>query len=197
MILAAGKADRFGTEKLIQKLPNGTPMIRHIAEIVLETALSPVVVVTPKDDRILRETLSGLDVLFAANPNSQLGISSSLQTGILNVPGDCEACMVVLGDQPFISNDLLLLLAEEYSHSQAEIVYPAVKGKRSNPVLLDRIVFSSLMELQGDIGARVIFQKFNNHVVDWPDSRLLLDLDTPEDLQRIIDEWEIRNQDIS
>lgn len=193
LILAAGKASRFGSEKLLQMLPNGLTVIRHITDIVLNSGLTPVIVVTSlQAGNSIQQSLAGCKVHYYQNPAAELGISTSLQAGIRQISDDFDAALVVLGDQPFITSNLLLLLTAEYSKSQAQIVYPAVDGQRSNPVLLDRAVFSAIMELRGDTGARTIFPLFRCQSVDWPDRRLLLDIDAPEDLANIKANWDIQ-----
>jgi len=189
IILAAGKSSRFGTNKMFQNLPNGKTIIRHVIDIVKETRLDPVFVVIQDDDTGIQKSVSDLKVKTILNPDYQLGISTSLQKGIRNIPIDCDAAMIVLGDQPFITKPLLDLLAQEYCRSQIEIVFPNVEGIRSNPVILDRAVFPALMELQGDVGARAVFHRYNNMAINWSDNRLLLDLDSPEDMIKITNSW--------
>ena len=60
-----------------------------------------------------------------------------------------------------------------------------MQGQRGNPVLFDRVVFPNLLKVQGDAGGRSIFSQHPLEYVDWPDANLLLDVDTPEDYQRL------------
>ena len=57
---------------------------------------------------------------------------------------------------------------------------------RANPVLFDRVTFSALMKLKGDIGGRGIFSEFSPKYIHWNDSGLLLDVDTPDDHERLL-----------
>jgi CTP:molybdopterin cytidylyltransferase MocA len=61
-----------------------------------------------------------------------------------------------------------------------------VGEKRSNPVLFDRSVFERMCRLQGDAGARSLFAEIAPAAMPWPDERLLLDVDTYEDYQRLL-----------
>jgi molybdenum cofactor cytidylyltransferase len=62
-----------------------------------------------------------------------------------------------------------------------------VDGQRSNPVLFDRQTWGDFLSLTGDLGGRALFSRYPATWVPWHDSRLLLDIDTPEDYQRLID----------
>ena len=61
-----------------------------------------------------------------------------------------------------------------------------IEGKRGNPVLFDRAVFPDLMSLQGDAGGRQVFSRYPIANVLWNDPRLLLDVDTLEDYERLL-----------
>jgi CTP:molybdopterin cytidylyltransferase MocA len=53
-------------------------------------------------------------------------------------------------------------------------------------VLFDRTTFSDLHQLTGDQGGRSLFDRYEAAWVEWTESAML-DLDTPEDLQRLRD----------
>ncbi len=189
VILAAGQAHRFGAHKILQNLPNNLSIIRQIVHIVLEAGFQKPIIVTKEPDHLLRQELSDVDCVWISNPDAHLGMSTSLQKGIQNIPEDADAAMVVLADQPFITVELLQKLTIEYNNTHSQIVYPLVQGKRSNPVILDRTVFSAVMELRGDVGARALLPGFSVTTIDWPDKRLPLDVDTPADYERVLAEW--------
>ncbi|MEM5774268.1 MAG: nucleotidyltransferase family protein [Anaerolineaceae bacterium] len=190
VILAAGHALRFGSNKILQKLPNNLPIIRHIAETVLEAAfVFPPVIVTRVDDHLLQAALAGLEIQYVDNPDAHLGISTSLQKGLRHLASGADAALIVLGDQPFITAALLQKLNGLYQESGAQIVYPQVGGRRSNPVILDRSVFPAAMALRGDTGAKSLPPGFTIATLDWLDARLPLDADTPQDYERILAAW--------
>ncbi|MBW7918094.1 MAG: nucleotidyltransferase family protein, partial [Anaerolineales bacterium] len=57
--------------------------------------------------------------------------------------------------------------------------------RRANPVLFDRVTFADLLQLKGDVGGRAIFHKYKVDYLPWHDETLLLDVDTPEDYERL------------
>ncbi len=76
---------------------------------------------------------------------------------------------------------------DAYRRSGAQIVIPLYQGNRGNPVLLDRSVFSEVMALEGDVGCRAIFANHLEEIVnvEVEDMGVLLDIDDPEDYQRL------------
>jgi len=187
IILAAGSASRMGQPKLL--LPwKGETLIRQAARIALEAGLSPVMVVTGSYATEITGALSGLDVQVVFNPDWQTGQSTSVRAGIQALPGDTRAVLFLLGDQPFVTPELIRKLVKTYRQTRPVILAPYVGEKRSNPVLFDRSVFGELCQLHGDAGARSIFGKYPPAAMQWPDERLLLDIDTPEDYARLVNQ---------
>jgi len=177
----------MGQPKLL--LPwKGETLIRQAARIALEAGLSPVMVVTGSYATEITGALSGLDVQVVFNPDWQTGQSTSVRAGIQALPGDTRAVLFLLGDQPFVTPELIRKLVKTYRQTRPVILAPYVGEKRSNPVLFDRSVFGELCQLHGDAGARSIFGKYPPAAMQWPDERLLLDIDTPEDYARLVNQ---------
>jgi CTP:molybdopterin cytidylyltransferase MocA len=63
-----------------------------------------------------------------------------------------------------------------------------VIDQRANPVLFDISTFKDLSSIEGDVGGRAIFHKYRVEYLPWHDDRLLLDVDTPEMYQRLIED---------
>ena len=76
-------------------------------------------------------------------------------------------------------------MTEKHAQTLASILAPLVAGQRANPVLFDRVTFPDLMSLTGDVGGRAIFSKYPLVYLPWHDESLLLDVDTPEDLEKL------------
>jgi molybdenum cofactor cytidylyltransferase len=187
VILAAGAASRMGQPKLL--LPwKGEALIRHSARAALDAGLQPVVVVTGAGAEALTAALAGLAVQTVHNPDWAAGQSTSVRAGIAALPAATPAVLFLLGDQPFLSVELIRRMVETYRQTRPAILAPFVNGKRSNPVLFDRAVFDEMRQLQGDVGARSLFAQHPPAALPWPDERLLLDVDTPEDYRRLTEE---------
>jgi len=191
IILAAGASRRFGAPKLLQRMPDGQTLLYYVVDITVKTKLNPIITILGQDWEKQKKEIEKFGVLWAINPDWNDGISSSLRKGIESLPAKCEACMVILADQPFISPELIDGLIDAYQKKRTDIVYPKIEGQRANPVILDRKTFTALSELRGDVGARKIFPDFKVHEYEWTDKRLLQDVDTKADLKavyKLIDE---------
>jgi molybdenum cofactor cytidylyltransferase len=78
-------------------------------------------------------------------------------------------------------------LVDFHSRDLPAVLAPYINDRRANPVLFDRETFDDLLKLEGDQGGRAIFSKFNPAYLEWTDDRLSMDVDTPEDYQRLLE----------
>ncbi len=184
IILAAGEAKRFGQLKQILDY-KGQPFVRRVTRTALTAGLSPVVVVTGANAEAVEAAVNDLPVTVARNANWQQGQSSSIQSGLRALPFQCGAAIFLLADQPQVMPTVIQALIEQHAHTLAPIIAPQVAGQRANPVLFDRLTFPDLMALSGDVGGRAILGKHQVNYLPWHDEELLLDIDTPEDLERL------------
>jgi molybdenum cofactor cytidylyltransferase len=187
VVLAAGRGTRMGGQnKLLAKI-DGKPIIRHSTEAALASRASRVIVVTGHDAAAVRDALQGLDVLAVHNPDYAQGLSTSLRRGIASVPADMDAALVMLGDMPLVTPRLIdeLSVAQE-ANPTASIVMPVCDGQRGKPVLWHRSLFAELQAVEGDIGARNLFERHVRDLVEVPtaDEAALIDIDTAEELAR-------------
>ena len=188
IILAAGKASRYGAPKQLLDW-KGKPFVRHIAETALQARLWPVVVVTGSFAAEIGSALNGLPVSIVHNPNYEQGQSTSVRAGIRKLPHNAGGAVFLLADQPQIPAEVIRALMEDHTRKMNPIHAPLVLGeKRANPVLFDRSTFPDLLKLTGDTGGRAIFSKYKVEYIPWHDDRLLLDVDKPEDYQRLVED---------
>jgi molybdenum cofactor cytidylyltransferase len=185
ILLAAGESRRMGRPKQLLDW-RGEPLVRRQARLALEAGLAPVVVVTGAEAGAVAAALADLAVYVVHNSAWTEGQSGSVRSGLAALPAEIGAAVFLLADQPFVSVELLRALARHHAHSLASIVAPWVRGQRSNPVLFDQHTFADLASLQGDAGGRQVMGKWGVQPLDWPDERLLWDLDRPEDYRRAL-----------
>lgn len=180
LVLAAGRARRFGSPKLLAPL-GGRPLVRRTVERTLEAAVGDVTVVTGDDHAALAAALRGLPVRLERNLHPADGLSGSLRVGVAASGG--AAVLVVLGDQPTVPVAVMRAVVAAYRTSGRPIVCPVYRGELGNPVLLSPAVFPELMELEGDRGARSIIERTPERVRRAAfDFEMPGDVDTPGDL---------------
>lgn len=186
IILAAGESSRYGEPKQLLDY-HGRPFIRVVAETALRAELSPVIVVAGANHELIEAALKGLPIQFVYNPNWKEGQSSSIKEGIHLLEERIGAAIFLLADQPQIKQTIIRALVEEHHRTLNAVIAPMVEGRRANPVLLDRVTFPALLQLEGDVGGRGIFSKFSPSYIQWDDSSLLLDVDRPEDYKKLLE----------
>lgn len=189
VVLAGGDSGRFGQPKMLLNW-RGKPLIRHVVETGLAAGLSPVVVVTGAVDEPIRQALEGLSITVKHNPQWQEGQSTSVRQGLKALSKKIGSAVFFLADQPFVSREVIEALVLHHQTTLAPIVAPKVGDRRANPVLFDRTTFPELLTLGGDTGGRAIMNRHDVEYVDWPDTNLLFDIDTPDDYQHLIEMME-------
>jgi len=187
IILAAGKAGRFGRPKQLAEY-NGHSFVRNCAKTALSGGLSPVVVVTGSYAEQVEAEVKDLPVKIAHNTNWLDGQGSSIRAGMDHLPADTGAVIFMLVDQPQVNLLLLRSLIELHTKELAPIIAPLVRDQRANPVLFDRSTFDDLKTIKGDMGGRVLFQKYQVKYLPWHDEGLLIDVDTPDDLEKLVND---------
>ncbi|CAG1004613.1 Nicotine blue oxidoreductase [Anaerolineales bacterium] len=185
IILAAGESSRFGSPKQLLTW-KGKPFVRQVAETALQTGLWPVVVVTGFRATDIESALSGLPVAIVHNPDYQQGQGTSIRAGVDSLSDKVGAAIFLLADQPQIPVEVIQALVESHGREMQTILAPLVlEERRANPVLFDRDTFPDLLQLKGDVGGRAIFDKHRVEYLPWHDDILLLDVDKPEDYDRL------------
>ena len=197
LVLAAGASTRMGTPK--QLLPAGDVLLlERVLAPALHSKLNLVVLVLGFEaDKIRRRIRSSVqsNLKIVENPDYRLGISSSIIAGLSHVETDYAHVMILLGDMPYITSEVINRLVSAYLDSGLSLGALKVRGKRSHPVIIGRRFFPALHRLTGDQGAREIFIRHQDEVClvgpgeDYDD----MDIDTLEDylkFKRILDEGE-------
>jgi molybdenum cofactor cytidylyltransferase len=187
VVLAAGRSTRMGAQNKLLADVGGVPMVRRVAEAALESKAQPVLVVTGHQAADVGAALSGLDVRLVANPDYATGLASSLRAGIGAVPEDCEGALILLGDMPGVTAEHVDRLVDVFVEAPECIVVPVHGGRQGNPVLWPRRYFPELLRLDGDAGAKRLIAAHREDVreVDLATTRILADIDTPEELARM------------
>lgn len=195
--LAAGKSSRMGENKL--SLPLSTCTIGSSAlRTALSSSLEHVLVVSKKAD-----SLNWVDPSLFCSPYSsqwshvvcddaEKGQAHSLHLGLNTaVSMNPKGIMVLLADQPFLSKSTIEQLITVYKHTrQGDFVAASFEDIPRPPVIFSPPVIPKLMKLQGDIGARKIFQELDGMFVEFSEARDFYDIDTKEDYERVIGgEW--------
>lgn len=190
IVLAAGRSTRMGRPK--QLLPfRGRTVLECVVDNALASSLHRVVVVLGHEAENVMPLLGHRRVTTVVNPLYGEGQSSSLKAGLGALTGETDAALFLLGDQPLVTPATIDLLIAAYADSPSPIVIPTFEGQRGNPVLFSRETFPRIEALNGDCGARVLFQEYAEeiHIVVVNTPAIHFDLDTEEDYLRLLREF--------
>jgi molybdenum cofactor cytidylyltransferase len=124
------------------------------------------------------------------NPEYEEGQASSIRRGLKALPGDADAAMFLTCDQPLVSVDLINALIQTFEQHRPLICYPVFGTNRSTPSIFAAKLFPELQKLTGDVGGRVLIEKYKSQVrehkiASW---RALADVDTENDFESLKDE---------
>ena len=179
VVLAAGNARRFGSNKLKAEV-DGESLIRRALEAIPSGLVTVVVSQYPE---IL--ALAG-EYGFAAVLNDQpgLGLSRSVRLGLEQLL-DCDGVLFLVADQPWLKRDSAEALAALWAQNPGKIAAMAHDGIRGNPCLFPARFYPELLELTGDRGGSAVIRRHEDALILLETDALeLADVDTPAALEQ-------------
>jgi molybdenum cofactor cytidylyltransferase len=181
LLLAAGRSVRFGTDKLLQPLPDGTPLAVAAARN-LAAALPGALAVVNGADRRLMEALELAGLRVSVCPRAHEGMGRSLAWGVAQTP-TADGWLIALADMPWIDPTILHAVAAGVTGPMA-IAAPVHAGRRGHPVAFGRGHGAALAALSGDVGARELLRVHGGdlNLVPCAAAGVLWDVDCPADL---------------
>lgn len=194
LLLAAGASSRMGRPK--QLLPLGEEsLIEHALRQALGSDLHVLVLVLGSHAKKIRKSIDpallGPRLRIVENPHYLEGISTSIISGMRLIEEEYDHTLILLGDMPWITSDLINRLIREYLNSGLSLGAVRTRNRRTLPVIFGRKFYPHLRELQGDVGARELFRRFPREVcLVEPDGPYEdTDIDTPEDYETARQLW--------
>lgn len=169
-----------------QLLPLGDRLVvNHCVDNIVAAGIKEIVVVVGPNAKETIETLSGLPVRIAVNNAKDSDMAGSVRVGLQALDQSCSGVLVCLADHPLASGDVMKALARAHVTSPDKIIIPAYNGRRGHPSLFPRPI---LQEIFSGITLRDIVRKDERRVqvIDVSDEGVVLDMDTPEDYERVL-----------
>jgi molybdenum cofactor cytidylyltransferase len=179
LLLAAGRSERFGRDKLLAKL-DGVPVLLHAATrlAALETGWR---IAVCREDSPLVEDLTALGFDVIVNPDPARGLSTSLALAAARAEAvGAEAALVALGDMPFVSLGHFRALLSAFDPAAAPVAASGRQGVAMPPAIFGREYFTALQKAKGDRGARDLLVDATRVAADPAE---LADIDRPEDIR--------------
>jgi molybdenum cofactor cytidylyltransferase len=185
ILLAAGRGNRFGGDKLLAPLADGTPMALAVARKLCRACRQAITVLRPEQE-LLGEMLGAEGCRIIYSHEADFGMGHSL-TAAVRSAHDAGGWLIALADMPVISAATYSLIVEALRDG-ASLAAPFYRGRRGHPVGFSRTWFDQLICLQGDEGARRILAEHASSLTPVPcvDPGILVDVDTPEELAKLV-----------
>lgn len=188
VVLAAGRGSRFRGlhHKLMQTLGASTVLATTISN-ALATQLPVLVVTTEPLAEMVSRHVATRDMVVLPPVGSPaaaqaLGMGYSIAAGVA-ARSDASGWLILPADMPMIQTSTLRQVADELDGNA--IAYAQYRGLRGHPVGFSAELYSELVMLTGDEGARRLLARYPAMGVEVDDPGVLLDVDTEDDLDRV------------
>ena len=181
LLLAAGSATRFGSDKLLHRLTHGVPIavqsVRH-----LKKELRQVLAVVRPGAAELQKAFSEEGVRSVVCERADDGMGASLACAV-RACDNADAYLIALADMPFIRPSSIEAVRDALI-AGAPLVAPYFRARRGHPVGISAKYRSELEALSGDEGAKKLLAAHADKLVKIPigDPGVIRDIDTPSDL---------------
>ena len=187
IILAAGNSSRLGSPKQLLPYAEKT-LLQHAIDNAKASSANHVIVVLGSRKTLI-ETIIDLDEIFVVeNLNWESGISSSIKAGLnalKDISTETDAIILMACDQPFADAEILKTLVQKQARSGKAIVGCSYDNTKGIPALFHKSIFSELLCLEGDTGAKKLFEKYKDDAsfISFQDGGI--DIDTSEDYKNL------------
>ena len=184
VVLAAGMSTRMGRNKLLLDLA-GEPLVRRTVRFALEAGLSPVVVVLGHEAADVEKAIGDASHRAVFNERYADSPLFSLQCGIRSVPEECAGAVVLLGDMPFVTREMLREISlKGRDGSGAPLVVSRYGDVQAPPTFYSSLLFEEIHGLASGCGKKFVEQHLKDAaVLSWP-PELLADVDVADDYER-------------
>lgn len=190
IVLAAGLGSRYtgAGHKLEALLPDDHGSAAAVLSLTLrhaiETRLPVLVVTTAELAPLAHEEVAARDVVVvpSAAPVRGRGMGDSIAAGV-GARADAPGWLLLPADMPRVKPATLVAVARGLeSHP---VAYAQHQGRRGHPVAFSAEMYSELIGLTGDEGARRLVARYPAAAVEVDDPGVLIDIDTTQDLDEL------------
>ncbi len=192
IVLAAGHADRMGSNKLVLPLGSGT-----VIGCVIVTALAvcdKVIVVIGLHDQQTRAAVEQAARVAHAEARVEVaeaaiydpGMFISIQAGLRRVV-DVDAVLIFPGDIPLVLPKTAIAVRQAVVQGLADVAVPGFGERRGHPVAIDARYIPELLGMSEHATLREFMAGHSSTMMVVPveDAGMLLDMDTPEEYEAV------------
>lgn len=183
VVLAAGQGSRFkGAQHKLEQPLNGSSVLGSTLSHVSASGLPVVLVATRALAAHALRWLPSRDIVTLSDEQARRGMGCSIAAGVIH-SGTSSGWLILPGDMPLVRARTLRAVAAALDAHP--VVYAQYRGRRGHPVGFAAELYSELVALTGDEGARRIVARYPVHGEEVDDPGVLVDVDTVEDLHLV------------
>lgn len=194
IVLAAGLSERMGDFKPLMRL-GGMTVLERVIRLFQSAGVGRIHVVTGHRAAELTPLVDRCGGRSIVNARYREGMYASAAAGVSSLAGGAAAFFVLPVDIPLVRPATLRSLMGAFPDGGAAICHPTFQGRRGHPPLIGRHVSAAILNGQGNGGLKAVLERYESEAVGVPvaDEFILLDLDGPDDYQRLCDRLKTRD----
>lgn len=188
MLLAAGSAVRMGGPNKLLMRVDGEPLVRRSLRALQRVPIGHLVVVLGRDAQRVRMELDTFPVRAFCRVEVGCDQQVSVVAGLRALPAGLDAIVLALADQPLVdAEDLRWLLARWRELPEGSAAIPFHDSARGNPVIIAGEIREPVLQAGPSLGCRgwLAANPQRVHRLQTPNDHFVVDLDTPEDLEKL------------
>lgn len=190
VIIAAGESKRLGSPKQLLLLDKDS-MLNRLIKMVQKAVDFPIYLVLGANAEKIKAQLPITNLNILENNEWQEGMGSSIRIGVQAVIDSAnkhDGVLILVCDQPHLSESSIKDLISLQDNKKSAITASFYANVAGTPALFHQSVFSDLLALNGDQGAKRIIQERDQELAKLQFEKGVLDIDTPEDYQQLLKE---------
>lgn len=189
VVLGAGSSRRLGRPKQTLSF-GGRSLLSHVVSDIEASSVDRVVLVLGGGSKEAELSLNLHRAQIVHNDTYGTGCASSLLAG-LDAAGTCDGIMMLLGDMPGVTPEVIDQVAAAWNRSPSWAAVTEYQGQLGHPFIFSADAFSALRNLHGD---KAVWKIVDNEppsrvariAVDRP---LPADIDTWDDYDQVYDNF--------
>ena len=188
LVLAAGLSSRMSEFKPLLKFGAKT-VVERVIEVFWHAGVDDVRVVVGHRDHELIPILQQRNIRWIKNNRYQEGMLSSVKAGVASIEQDIDGFFVTPVDIPLVRTSTITGLVDTFQKSGKLIFYPNFMGRRGHPPLISTQYRDEILVWGKPGGLKGFLREKEALAIDVnvEDKCILLDMDTPEDYQRLLE----------
>jgi len=165
-------------------LPWGdTNVVGQVVRTLVRAEINEILVITGGAGDLVTSALKGFPIRTVYNPhyfNEEM--LSSIQLGLVNMPGSVRGALIVLGDQPQILEGVVRDVIRLWEANPTRIVMPSYQMRRGHPWMLPREFWDEVEAMKSPQTMRDFLHRHEQDIVYAvvDTDSIVKDLDTPE-----------------